>query len=172
VFCGLNGLSTDVIQRGLATVYGGESVGLMGAVADGALAAGGAVIGVIPKWLIELEIAHAGLSELHIVETMHERTALMAELADRVIALPGGGPLDELFELFTWSQLGLHRKPIGLLADPNLERVHLILPNRHHLPFDVSRFGIEDRGEIFHATVEPYGLIEATVERSAGSDGL
>lgn len=88
----------------------------MGAVADGALAAGGEVIGVIPKRLVELEIAHAGLSELHIVETMHERKALMAELADAVIALPGGaGTLDELFELFTWNQLGLHRKPIGLL---------------------------------------------------------
>jgi uncharacterized protein (TIGR00730 family) len=103
-------------QRGLATVYGGASVGLMGAVADGALAAGGEVIGVIPKRLVEREIAHAGLSELHIVETMHERKALMAELSDGVIALPGGtGTLDELFELFTWSQLGLHRKPIGLL---------------------------------------------------------
>jgi uncharacterized protein (TIGR00730 family) len=105
-----------IAQRGLATVYGGASVGLMGALADGALAAGGEVIGVIPKRLVELEIAHAGLSELHIVETMHERKALMAELADGVIALPGGaGTLDELFELFTWSQLGLHRKAIGLL---------------------------------------------------------
>jgi uncharacterized protein (TIGR00730 family) len=105
-----------IAQRGLATVYGGASVGLMGEVADGALAAGGEVIGVIPKRLVELEIAHAGLSELHIVETMHERKALMAELADGVIALPGGaGTLDELFELFTWSQLGLHRKAIGLL---------------------------------------------------------
>jgi uncharacterized protein (TIGR00730 family) len=103
-------------ERGLATVYGGASVGLMGAVADGALAAGGEVIGVIPKRLVEREIAHARLSELHVVDTMHERKALMAELSDGVIALPGGtGTLDELFELFTWSQLGLHRKPIGLL---------------------------------------------------------
>jgi uncharacterized protein (TIGR00730 family) len=103
-------------ERRMVTVYGGGRVGLMGAVADGALAAGGAVIGVIPRRLVELEIAHAGLSKLHIVETMHERKALMAELADAVIALPGGiGTLDELFELFTWSQLGLHRKPLGLL---------------------------------------------------------
>ena len=102
--------------RGLEVVYGGASVGLMGALADSALAAGGTVIGVIPTRLVEGEIAHAGLTKLHIVETMHERKALMAELSDAVIALPGGtGTLDELFELFTWKQLGLHRKPIGLL---------------------------------------------------------
>ncbi len=88
----------------------------MGALADSALAAGGTVIGVIPTRLVEHEIAHAGLTKLHVVETMHERKAMMAELADAVIALPGGtGTLDELFELFTWKQLGLHRKPIGLL---------------------------------------------------------
>jgi uncharacterized protein (TIGR00730 family) len=103
-------------ERGLETVYGGASVGLMGALADGALAAGGTVIGVIPNRLLEAEIAHAGLTKLHVVETMHERKALMAELSDAVIALPGGtGTLDELFELFTWSQLGLHRKPLGML---------------------------------------------------------
>jgi uncharacterized protein (TIGR00730 family) len=102
--------------RGLGLVYGGARVGLMGAVADGALAAGGEVIGVIPRQLVEHEIAHTGLTELHEVSTMHERKALMADLSDAVIALPGGtGTLDELFELFTWSQLGLHRMPIGLL---------------------------------------------------------
>jgi uncharacterized protein (TIGR00730 family) len=88
----------------------------MGAIADGALGAGGEVIGVIPRRLVEREIAHNGLTDLREVETMHERKALMAELSDAVIALPGGtGTLDELFELFTWSQLGLHHKPIGLL---------------------------------------------------------
>jgi uncharacterized protein (TIGR00730 family) len=103
-------------SRGLEIVYGGASVGLMGALADAALAAGGTVIGVIPTRLVEHEIAHAGLTKLHVVETMHERKALMTELSDAVIALPGGtGTLDELFELFTWKQLGLHRKPIGLL---------------------------------------------------------
>ena len=103
-------------SRGLEIVYGGASVGLMGALADSAMGAGGTVIGVIPTRLVEYEIAHAGLTKLHIVETMHERKALMAELADAVVALPGGtGTLDELFELFTWKQLGLHRKPIGLL---------------------------------------------------------
>jgi uncharacterized protein (TIGR00730 family) len=103
-------------ERRLELVYGGASVGLMGALADSTLAAGGTVIGVIPTRLVELEVAHAGLTKLHVVETMHQRKALMAELSDAVIALPGGtGTLDELFELFTWRQLGLHRKPIGLL---------------------------------------------------------
>ena len=91
-------------------------MGLMGELADSALAAGGTVIGVIPTRLVEHEIAHSGLTKLHVVDTMHERKALMAELSDAVIALPGGtGTLDELFELVTWKQLGLHRKPIGLL---------------------------------------------------------
>jgi uncharacterized protein (TIGR00730 family) len=107
-------------KRGIGVVYGGASVGMMGAVADGALAAGGEVIGVIPKRLLESEIAHAGLTDLRIVDTMHERKALMAELSDAVVALPGGtGTLDELFEMFTWGQLGLHRKPIGLLNIDN-----------------------------------------------------
>jgi uncharacterized protein (TIGR00730 family) len=103
-------------ERGLEAVYGGASVGVMGALADATLAAGGKVIGVIPRRLLESEIAHAGLTELHIVDTMHERKALMGELSDVVIALPGGtGTLDELFEFFTWNQLGLHHKPMGLL---------------------------------------------------------
>ncbi len=103
-------------ERRLELVYGGASVGLMGAIADATLAAGGAAIGVIPNRLVEAEVAHAGLTKLHIVETMHERKALMSELSDAVIALPGGtGTLDELFELFTWSQLGLHRMPLGVL---------------------------------------------------------
>jgi uncharacterized protein (TIGR00730 family) len=103
-------------QRGLETVYGGASVGVMGALADSALAAGGKVIGIIPRRLLESEIAHAGLTKLHITDSMHERKALMGELSDVVIALPGGtGTLDELFEFFTWNQLGLHHKPMGLL---------------------------------------------------------
>jgi uncharacterized protein (TIGR00730 family) len=109
-------LGRTLADRGLEVVYGGASVGLMGVLADSALAAGGTVIGVIPTRLVEHEIAHAGLTKLHVVDTMHERKALMGELSDGVIALPGGtGTLDELFELFTWKQLGLHRKPIGLL---------------------------------------------------------
>ena len=112
---GAYGVGRLLAERGLETVYGGASVGMMGAVADGALSAGGKVIGVIPNRLLEHEIGHAGVTKLHVVETMHERKALMAELSDAVIALPGGiGTLDELFELFTWSQLGLHRMPLAL----------------------------------------------------------
>jgi uncharacterized protein (TIGR00730 family) len=105
-----------VAGRGLGLVYGGGRVGLMGAVADGALAGGGEVVGVIPRALVERELAHGGLSELHVVGSLHERKALMAELADGFVALPGGfGTLDELMEQLTWSQLGLHAKPVGLL---------------------------------------------------------
>jgi uncharacterized protein (TIGR00730 family) len=113
---GAEELGRLLAERELELVYGGASVGLMGALADSVLGAGGTAIGVIPTRLIELEVAHAGLTKLHVVETMHERKALMAELSDGVIAMPGGtGTLDELFELITWRQLGLHRKPIGLL---------------------------------------------------------
>ena len=102
--------------RGIGIVYGGAKVGLMGVVADAALAAGGEVLGVMPQALIDREIGHPGLTELHIVGSMHERKALMAELADAFIALPGGaGTLEELVEVYTWSQLGLHRKPMGVL---------------------------------------------------------
>lgn len=101
---------------GLGLVYGGGHVGLMGIVADAALAGGGEVIGVIPRQLVDAELAHQGLTELVVVESMHERKARMAELADAFIALPGGfGTLDELFEILTWAQLGLHGKPCGLL---------------------------------------------------------
>jgi len=97
-------------------VYGGGNVGLMGILADAALAAGGTVVGVIPRALVARELAHNGLSELHVVESMHERKAKMAELADGFVALPGGiGTLEEFFEIWTWGQLGLHDKPYGLL---------------------------------------------------------
>jgi uncharacterized protein (TIGR00730 family) len=103
-------------QRGVTLVYGGGNVGLMGIVADAALAAGGEVIGVIPRHLIQRELAHHGLTTLIPVDTMHERKFKMAELADGFLALPGGiGTLEELFEAFTWLQLDLHTKPVGLL---------------------------------------------------------
>jgi uncharacterized protein (TIGR00730 family) len=106
---------TALAGRGLGLVYGGGRVGLMGAVADAALAAGGEVVGVIPQELVDRELAHDGVTELHVVGSLHERKALMAELADAFVALPGGfGTLDELLEQLTWSQLGLHAKPIGL----------------------------------------------------------
>ena len=102
--------------RGLGVVYGGGRVGLMRAVADGALLAGGEVFGVIPQDLVDRELAHPGLTELHVVSSLHERKALMAELSDAFVALPGGfGTLDELVEIITWRQLELHAKPIGLL---------------------------------------------------------
>jgi uncharacterized protein (TIGR00730 family) len=101
---------------GVGLVYGGGRVGIMGALADAALASGGEVVGVIPQQLVERELAHGGITELHVVGSLHERKALMAELADAFVALPGGfGTLDELMEQLTWWQLGLHAKPIGLL---------------------------------------------------------
>jgi hypothetical protein len=109
-------LGRELAAQRLGLVYGGASVGLMGRMADAALAAGGEVIGVIPQSLVDMEVAHADLADLRVVKTMHERKALMADLADAFIALPGGmGTLDELFEVLTWAQLGLHTKPIGLL---------------------------------------------------------
>jgi len=109
-----------IARRGLGVVYGGARVGLMGAVADAALAEGGEVIGVLPKKLADLEVAHNGLSQLHLVDTMHDRKALMAELADAFVALPGGiGTLEETFEVLTWTQLGFHAKPVGLLNVDN-----------------------------------------------------
>jgi uncharacterized protein (TIGR00730 family) len=103
-------------ERGIGVVYGGAVGGCMGAVADGALHAGGEVIGVLPRGLADREIGHPGLTRLEIVDSMHERKARMAELTDAVLALPGGyGTYDEVFEALTWSQLGIDRKPIGLL---------------------------------------------------------
>jgi uncharacterized protein (TIGR00730 family) len=108
-------LGAALAARGLGLVYGGGRVGLMGAVADATLAAGGEVVGVIPQELVDRELAHGGLTELRVVGSLHERKALMAELADAFVALPGGfGTLDELLEQLTWSQLGLHSKPVGL----------------------------------------------------------
>jgi uncharacterized protein (TIGR00730 family) len=109
-------LGTLIAERGMGLVYGGGAVGLMGLLANAALAAGGEVIGVIPEALRAREHDQTGLTELHIVRTMHERKAMMAELADAFIALPGGiGTFEELFEVWTWSQLGYHAKPCGLL---------------------------------------------------------
>jgi uncharacterized protein (TIGR00730 family) len=103
-------------EQGLTLVYGAGNVGLMGIAADAALAAGGRVIGVIPEFLKAKEVAHLGLSELHVTQTMHERKAMMAEMSDAFVALPGGfGTCDELFEILTWAQLSVHDKPVGLL---------------------------------------------------------
>jgi len=128
VFCGANAglregyhsaaglLAGALARRGLGLVYGGGKVGLMGVLADAMLKAGGEVVGVIPQRLVDKEVAHRGLTELRIVDTMHQRKAMMNELSDAFIALPGGyGTLEEFFEILTWSQLGIHRKPSGLL---------------------------------------------------------
>jgi uncharacterized protein (TIGR00730 family) len=128
VYCGSNAgrspayaaaareLGTLLASRGIGLVYGGGNVGLMGMVADAAIAGGGEVIGIIPRPLVDRELAHRGLSELHVTGSMHERKQLMHDLSDGFIALPGGfGTLDELFETLTWAQLGVHAKPTGLV---------------------------------------------------------
>jgi uncharacterized protein (TIGR00730 family) len=103
-------------ESGRRVVYGGGRTGLMGALAEGALGAGGEIIGIMPKHLVDREVAHTGLTQLHVVTSMHERKALLAELSDGFLAMPGGlGTMEELFEIWTWGQLGLHRKPYGLL---------------------------------------------------------
>jgi uncharacterized protein (TIGR00730 family) len=105
-----------LVAEGIGVVYGGGGVGLMGVLADAVLAEGGELTGVIPRALVEREIAHRGVADMRVVGSMHERKALMAELADAFVALPGGiGTLEELFEVYTWAQLGLHRKPCALL---------------------------------------------------------
>ncbi len=109
-------LGQTLARRGIDLVYGAGKVGLMGTLADAALRAGGRVIGIIPRALVEKEAAHAGLTDLRVVDSMHARKALMAELAGGFIVLPGGaGTMDEFFEIWTWSQLGIHAKPFGLL---------------------------------------------------------
>jgi uncharacterized protein (TIGR00730 family) len=111
-------LGQALVRRGLGLVYGGASVGIMGTVADAVLAQGGEVIGVIPSALDAKEITHPGLTELHVVDSMHARKAIMSEVADGFIALPGGwGTMEEIFEILTWAQLGFHQKPCGLLNE-------------------------------------------------------
>lgn len=148
VFCGSNtggdpvfletakALGAFLAQEGLTVVYGGASVGLMGATANACLSAGGQVVGVLPDFLKKKELEHTGLSQLHVVPSMHERKALMAELSDGFVALPGGmGTLEEFCEIVTWAQLGLHAKPCGLLNvagfyDPLLALVRTMVENR------------------------------------------
>jgi uncharacterized protein (TIGR00730 family) len=128
VFCGSNAgaqpayvetaeaVGRGLARRGVRVVYGGARVGMMGALADAARSAGGDVVGVMPQAIFDREVGHTGLDDLRVVGSMHERKALMAELSDAFIALPGGvGTLEELFEVYTWAQLGIHEKPLGLL---------------------------------------------------------
>jgi uncharacterized protein (TIGR00730 family) len=148
VFCGSNsGVRADYVEaarslgrllahRGIGVVYGGSNVGLMAALADTVMDELGDIIGVIPRMLVEREVANTALSDLRIVDSMHERKAMMAELADGFIALPGGiGTLEEFFEIWTWGQLGMHAKPCGLLNvagyfDPLLQFLDLAVAER------------------------------------------
>jgi len=163
-------------ERQIRLVYGGASIGLMGQVADGALAAGGEVLGVIPHRLSVKEITHAGLTDLVMTETMHERKAKMADASDGFIALPGGwGTLDELFEILTWAQLSIHRKPVGILNlqgffDPLLALInHLVeegfVPS-HHREVLITSERPEDlleRMTTFQSPIDPDWAIDPSL---------
>ncbi|MCP9758368.1 TIGR00730 family Rossman fold protein [Aquitalea sp. S1-19] len=149
---------SELAKRGITLVYGGGNVGLMGVAADACLAAGGKVIGVIPEFLKSKEVAHLGLTELYITDSMHVRKAKMAELSDAFIALPGGfGTFDELFEILTWAQLAVHDKPVGLLNvagffDPLLAMTRHAVDEGFARPENLSLFAAEKHlPELLHA---------------------
>jgi uncharacterized protein (TIGR00730 family) len=158
-------LGRALAARGLGLVYGGASVGLMGAVADAALLAGGSVIGVIPRSMVDRELAHPKLTELRVVHTMHERKAMMADLADGFIALPGGfGTFDELFEIVTWAQLGMHGKPVGLL-----DTAGYFGPLRALVDRVVEEgFALRDHAGLFLCDADPDGLLDAMAAHRPG----
>jgi uncharacterized protein (TIGR00730 family) len=166
----------ELARRRIELVYGGGKVGLMGALADAALQDGGRVIGVIPEALMAREVGHRGLSDLRLVKTMHERKALMADLADGFIALPGGmGTFEEFFEIITWAQLGLHAKPCGVLNvngffDPLLRLVdHAIaegfVPASHRdiLVVDSAIASLLERMERQHVPPQPKWITKTTI---------
>jgi len=154
--------AAGLAARGVAIVYGGGRVGLMGVVADAALAAGGEVIGVIPGYLADREIAHRGLTRLEVVPNMHERKARMAELADAFIALPGGaGTLDEIFEAWTWGQLGLHAKPVALFDvdgfyEPLLQQLNVMAATGYLDQAYMSALGLVSDADKFLRFVAAY----------------
>jgi uncharacterized protein (TIGR00730 family) len=151
-----------LVERDVGIVFGGGRVGLMGVVADAALAAGGEVIGVMPRHLVEREIAYVGLTRLDVVADMHERKARMAELADAFIALPGAaGTLEELFEVWTWGQLGLHEKPSAVLDiegfyDPLIEQLRLMAATGYLAPEHLDSLGVVPDADAFLRFVEGY----------------
>lgn len=178
VYCGSNAgvredygvlaraLGTEIARRGTALVYGGARVGLMGQVADAALAAGGRVVGIIPQSLVDKEIAHSGLTESHIVGSMHERKRMMADLSDGFVALPGGiGTLEEIFEMWTWAQLGYHAKPCALIdtagywtglaafLDHQVQEGFVRAPHREMLMVDDDPARLLDRMEVYEPPV-------------------
>jgi uncharacterized protein (TIGR00730 family) len=151
-------LARVLAARGIGVVYGGGKVGLMGILADTALAAGGEVIGVIPQDLVDREIGHHGLTELRVVGSMHERKALMAELSDAFVALPGGiGTLEELIEVYTWSQLALHDKPMGVL---NVRGYYDALATLLDHAVDEGFLRTQHRAAL-HVAAEPGALLDA-----------
>jgi uncharacterized protein (TIGR00730 family) len=158
-------LARALSERRRGIVFGGGRIGLMGALADEALAHGAEVIGVIPRQLVEREVAHRSLTELHVVATMHERKALMAQLADAFVALPGGiGTLEELVEMLTWAQLGLHAKPIGIVnVDGYFDSLLTFLQHAVGEGF-LSPAG----GELLTVESDPEALLDA-LDRRAGS---
>lgn len=169
-------LGKAMVKRNIGLVYGGAKVGIMGTIADAVLAAGGKVIGVLPTFLQTKELAHNGLTELVLVETMHERKARMNELCDGVLALPGGfGTLEELFEMLTWGQLGLHKKPVALLnVDGFYDNLTLLIKtmedngflkpaNRDMLLTDNNIEAILDKMENYIAPDVPKWLAPAVV---------
>ncbi|WP_420411469.1 TIGR00730 family Rossman fold protein [Roseibium sp.] len=152
---------TAIAEQGMRLVYGGARVGLMGTVADAALAAGGEVIGVLPNSLKEKEIEHQGLTELHLVGSMHERKAMMADLSDGFIALPGGvGTLEEIFEVWTWGQLGYHEKPCGFLNIAGYYD-HLIAFLDHQVQEGFTKTVMRDMAQIAETPEELIGLFKA-----------
>jgi uncharacterized protein (TIGR00730 family) len=158
----------EIARRGLRLIYGGSNVGLMGALADAALENGGAVIGVIPRALVEKEVAHPSLTEQHVVESMHDRKALMSELSDAFLALPGGlGTLDELFETLTWAQLGFHHKPVSLLNTEGFFDSLLRFLDR------AARDGFlhPAHREMIHSGVDPTALLDAMLAHVPPSAG-
>ena len=151
-------MGRELARRGLTLVYGGGCVGLMGTIADAVLAEGGRVIGVIPKFLADKEVAHRGCTELHIVDTMHQRKLLMADLAEGFVAMPGGfGTLEELFEVLTWGQLGLHGKPVGLLNTQGFYDALLALLD--HMSAEAF-LRAENRGQVLQ-NASPAALLDA-----------
>jgi uncharacterized protein (TIGR00730 family) len=149
---------TELAARGADVVYGGGSLGLMGVLADAALDAGRAVTGVIPRFLDDKEVGHHGVTDLRVVETMHERKMLMADLADAFLVLPGGiGTLEELVEMLSWSQLGLHRKPIGLLDVDGFWQPLLTLLDH----MTEQRFVGVDHRQLVVSNADPIALLDA-----------
>lgn len=159
-------LGTAIGQRGWQLVYGGGRAGLMGQVADATLAAGGRVVGVIPSSLMKLEVGHAGLHELHVVDTMHQRKQMMAERSDAFIAMPGGiGTFEELFEVWTWRHLGYHASPMGLL-----DVACYWAPMVQFLQHSVAEgFMGDDQMAMLHQSAEVEGLLDTLAVAAGGA---